>query len=246
MKIARGSYLLLSVVLGISTCCVVKLFSKSDTTSALITFFSIDPRFSEQEQQAIALVLEQERLRAPATLAHSLKQKFPAIDFVSVAYSARADQEIEVRSVNPLVRVNDDHVLCDRGPLLASSLYHPSTLQTLHTISMKYLPTTTTDVQTLREFVGKVTPDFHTRFAVDWRSATQALFRDKTKPDFVMIADGTSLPSAETIKRCDAIYTTMKEQQTKKDFVKKNTTLVTDTRFEKQIIAYFKSGEGEL
>ncbi|GEM_PF-6346974 len=235
MMIMRSSYvaLMTPLLLGAGYAVVAALHART----APITFFVIDPRLAEQEQQHMVTVLEQEQFQRPATVATVLKKKFPEIASVSVAYAAALDQEIEVRSVNPLVRVNAATILCDQGPLLSDMLFQKKELEqlpriTVHTEEQE-------EVRSLRTFVQKIPTAIYDRFAIHWYGNTKIVFTDKEKSDLCIVADAQKIPSEKNyLAQCDTVYAAMKERQ------KKNDPIMIDLRFEKQIITYFKSAEG--
>ncbi len=262
MKIMRGSYLFLILASGVGMSYAVHRFSRKAPQETLY-YFSIDPRLSEEEQQSITVALEQERLYEPAHLAAELKKKFPSISHVAVSHSAHDDHLIEINAHTPLVRINDALILCDHGSVLQRSVYREQLLQTIPRITV---PTslhndndTTNDtahdltVHQLRAFVNNLTPTIYEQFDITWHNVSNATFRDKTKTDLYLMANGVHKPSEKNIQQCQAIYIEMKEQPAKttttknsKNLIPKNAVLVTDIRFEKQIIAYFKRGEGDV
>lgn len=232
MKV-RGIHIFSILLLAAACCYGVKLFSRTFAVLP-VTFFSIDERFSEAEQQTIALFLEEHHQALSPQVALLLKEKFPAVASVALDYARNG---VDVRALQPLVAVNGTHLLCEQGPLIPIAHYNQSVVTALPAVTVDEAAFNDTVVDQLRTFVCGIPHRLYDRFSLAWYGPTHIVFQDTAKPDHCVVVDETVIPSDAQLAQCDAVYACMRELHKKV-----TTTIVTDIRFEKQIITYGEKG----
>lgn len=200
-----------------------------------ITLFELDPRISDAAQQDIMVWLEDKEFESPYEFTASVQKKFPEVASVSIAYSPLTYRYVTLHAEKPLLRINQERVLCAQGPLVVSSFYKQAVLKQLP--SIEAAGSIDENLSDVRSFAQKLSPVFFERFQITWHSPTKILFQDKQETTLSLISNVDTIPVQKMLEQSDAIYAQVKNQ-------KKNKKIMMDLRFENQIISYFKSAEG--
>ncbi len=211
-------------------------YTRSFLPSQNILLVSIDPLISEQEQEKIVIACQSYSSAQTSEFFKSLGQQFPQIKSVAVTQQPCGINKIAIASYAPQARINDNMIVTELGALEPASHYNSSFTQQLVTISV---PDTKHD--SLKELVSYIqisSPNVCQQFEMSWMRPTNIILRDKQQKNFIIACDDSRILEQSCVEKCETIYREMKEANKKK-----TQHVVTDVRFDHQIIAYLKEGE---
>jgi hypothetical protein len=234
--IALATGCVVTVVSIFSVYVIFRKPSQVDCTAQNLNI-AIDQRYSPQFRTEIENYIKTISHQNISTIAQTLQKKYPAILAVTIEQSAQATN-ISIDSVIPWSTINKQYVVDSLGNQLSSACFDPAIIEQLPNFSIdpKEL-TNRTHQRRAHHFATQLPRAFFDTFDVFWKDQTHIYLTTKTKPSWCILTyDSQSFNEKIISQCCDCVQSTQSNVKQQK-----NSTLVADIRFEKQIVLYHKN-----
>ena len=167
-------------------------------------------------------------------LFEDLKKQFPQVKSLIVERCAPGVMHYDIQSVRPLVTINKQCVVAENGAVFPMTLFAQRSVNFLYDVAVpnfgfKQLPTSF--VTAMQEML----PEMFSSYAVSWIDDKEMWLRDKNDPSFFIICNTKKLPDAQMFSHCNRLRQEM-TQKTDERKTEKQSIVVADIRFDKQII----------
>lgn len=201
--------------------------------------FTFDNRLSSDVCQHITHTIEQQAVSGScySEIAVTITKTFPCIDSVSLHHCAPGVLACEVTSVQPLVHVNNTHVVSTEGLLLTPDYFSPTLLHTLRTISVDHL-----QERMPKSFITTahaLAPTLLDRYDARWIDDKKILLQEKEAPHFSIICNAQRLPDEQLLAQYQQLRTAYINTSKK---VSKTQQWSADIRFKDQIVIACQGG----
>jgi len=234
MKISRSIYSISFLLLGT---CISFSYTRSVKRIETPYVISIDPLLSDREQEQVVVAFEHDRLSPTSTLFEKLTHQFPEIKTISMMHHPTGVKKLSITTHAPQARINNELVINEAAVFLPKAIYDHKITEQLINISVPQLPNV--PAHDLINFVHTIPQAIYERFSISWMRPTEIWLKDTQCSDFLVACDDQHMIDSQCITQCESVYQKMKESHKR---TKKTAQLITDVRFENQIIAYFKEG----
>jgi hypothetical protein len=234
MKISRSIYRIFFLLLGT---CISFSYTRSVKRFEEPYIVSIDCLLSDHEQEKVITAFVKERSASTPTLFEKLLHQFPEIKTISMVHHPAGVNKLFISAHAPQARINKELVLNEAGEFAPTKIYEQAYVQQLINVSIPHLPLV--PARDLTHFIQSIPQSLYEQFTVSWMRPTEVWLQGTTHSDFLIACDDRYIPDTQSVSQCEHIYQLMKESHKR---AKKPTSIITDVRFENQIIAYFKEG----
>lgn len=195
--------------------------------------YSFDPAISSEMQRDIKVqvaLFESDGLYNPRTIIATITEQFPCVKSVSVHCQASNTAHIAVEAYDPIVRINNTHVLTEIKTIIPACSYALYAVNALPLFSMTgALPDHCSD-RMMNAIKSCVKESVFDRYTLSWVNDHELYFKDIQDPSFSLLCDAASLPTHTML---------VSYEQVKNSIKRRNSAMnrwVADLRFNDQII----------
>lgn len=203
---------------------------------------SSDDVLSSQSKKEIELyvqLMENEGTYNPTILVSQLITQFPFIKDVCVQRLAYNTAEFSISAYEPCARVNQAHVLTERGSLVAAHLYNADALALCPplTIRISPLPEILPD-HMMTSIMGSLKNDCASHYNIVLINEHEMRLYDKDTPNFCVVCDAASIPEQGMLDKCQDL----KKKLLARTGTKQQKNWRADIRFHDQIVVSMEKG----
>lgn len=180
-------------------------------------------------QETLHNLIQQE---GPAYAIKKINNLYPAIALAICSYMPSKQAHVTIESHEPLVLLNNTHVLLDKGVLISKDAFNASILKEIpqlfidkqllsHHSLPKHIYSLLTNLSLLCD-----------QYIVTWYDDHALVLQDKTQNDVVFVCDTDRVPDQATLEVCHQVAQECRVTPSRKHHV------VIDARFKDQLIVY--------
>ena len=165
-----------------------------------------------------------------ANIAAAIIQEFSCVDDIVLHHCAPGVLYGDIISVQPLIHVNDTHVVSNDGVVMSPDNFSPALLHTLHVIRVDNLDEKACMPHSFITTVQALIPSFLDSYDAYWVDENKLVLLEKESPHFSLICNAQKLPDERLVACCQQLKNDVCSKVSKKQY------WAADIRFEHQII----------
>jgi len=169
----------------------------------------------------------------------NLKSQFAFLGTVHAHYVSPGHVHIALKTLQPIIRINDTHVLLENGALAAITIFHEDIIKELPTM----LVAQTEKIDSphfafrLKQWLDQCSTELFAHYTIRWIDHTNIQLHDKELPNFCIITHYTKNPSYPCANQCLYIKNQLVAQHAFKTS-KEQKRWGVDIRFKNQFIVH--------
>lgn len=202
------------------------------------------------DQQLSSACAEQIKNRIVSTLTSDssctnlmadVKQQFPCIDWMSIAYQPTGNIDVSIVALQPRGIVNNTTLV------LPGNIYVPKDVYT-ERAGATTLPLTVVNDETMQQAAAfcysRIDNALFQQYSIGWLDDNNAWLIDKQNSRCAILWSAALVPDAQILKHCEHLFTTALAARSNQT-LGKNVCFVADCRFNRQIVFYqYKADRG--
>jgi len=169
----------------------------------------------------------------------TLKSHFDFLGMVNARYISPGYLHLSLKTHNPIIRINDQHVMLENGAITQSTIFFQEVIQELPNILVdeKEPVTSKKFAFHLKQWFERCALDLFVHYTIRWIDQTHIQLHDKITPNFYIITHAEKNPSFPCLNHCNLIKNQLLTQATLKN-QKDQKKWGIDIRFKNQFIVH--------
>ncbi len=169
----------------------------------------------------------------------TLKSHFDFLGAVHAHYISPGYLHISLKTLNPLICINDQHVMLENGAIAPVTLFRQEVLKELPSIVVEEKEKINSKKFAfhLQQWFENCSSDLFAHYTIRWIDRTHIQLYDKSAPHFCIITHATKNPSYPCFTQCNYIKNQLVTQRTLKN-QKEQKRWGVDIRFKNQFIVH--------
>lgn len=229
-----------TILIGVAGLTVILQQMRSRICDVRYISYSFDPYLSAHVRSAIekqVALLEYEGTYQVSAIMHELLRLFPEIEQIDIRSLPYNLAEIAVSASDPIVNINNSHVLTEKQSIIPASYYAQYVLDRLPRIHASELLAESVSNEVMAAIKRSIKEHIFDRFSVTIESDQLWQLQDKSDPLMTIACNASCLP----IGAMRDVYSQLKKLVKKKSITK--TAWMADVRFNQQIVlSRYKGG----
>ena len=205
----------------------IKISSISHVSFKYDSPISMELRRAIEKQ--VALLEVDGRYQLDSVL-HELIRLFPHIKRIDIKALPYDMAEVEITSFDPVVRVNDTHVLTQEHTIIPAHYYACYALENLPTMQVRSIIPDRISCEAMNAIRQSIKERTFESFSVSMLSEQEWHLQNKKDPLITICCNPSSIPMGSVQKRCHELIETVKKKSSPK------TAWIADVRFNHQIV----------
>jgi hypothetical protein len=169
----------------------------------------------------------------------TLKSHFDFLGAVNARYISPGYVHISLRTLNPIIRINDQHVMLENGAIASTTIFQQTVIQELPTILVEEKEKISSKKFAfhLKRWLENCSSELFALYTIRWIDHTRIQLCDKSVPNFCIITHAAKNPSHPCFSQCNSIKNQLFTQHTQKN-QKEQKKWGVDIRFKNQFIVH--------
>ncbi len=202
--------------------------------------YSFDPQLSANIcadiEKQVAL-LECDGKYQVSVVMQDLLRIFPDIERIDIRSLPYNMAEISIVAPDPVIQINDSHVLTQNRAIISSDFYACYVLEHLPKVSVSSEISKEVSKEVMAAIQRSIKERLFDHFMVSMQDEQEWYLQDKKDPSFTICCNASCLPIGTVREVCDQLKETVKKNSTSK------IAWVADVRFDHQIVlSRYKGG----